>query len=292
MQIIINIIIFLITLFIYIHINFHLKVSNDLEIYDITEITKDKLEEVCDMKQPLIFKYYNENLYNELKLVNILNNYKTFDINIRNINEYNNKDINILPLKLERGNKLFNNDLSGTYISEFNNDFIEETTLIRNIKSSDIFLRPPLCSECSYDIIFGSKNSYTPLRYEISYRNYLYVLDGEIEIMMTVPNNHKYLNLIEDYDNFEFRSSYNPFNTIDSKHLEKVKFLTLTLKKGDIIYIPFKWLYTIKIKNNDTIVCKNNYKVVMNTLAILPRILYKFLYNQNLKFNFINTIKL
>lgn len=292
MQIIINIIIFLITLFIYIHINFHLKVSNDLEIYDITEITKDKLEEVCDMKQPLIFKYYNENLYNELKLVNILNNYKTFDINIRNINEYNNKDINILPLKLERGNKLFNNDLSGTYISEFNNDFIEETTLIRNIKSSDIFLRPHLCSECSYDIIFGSKNSYTPLRYEISYRNYLYVVDGEIEIMMTMPNNHKYLNLIEDYDNFEFRSSYNPFNTIDSKHLEKVKFLTLTLKKGDIIYIPFKWLYTVKIKNNDTIVCKNNYKVVMNTLAILPRILYKFLYNQNLKFNFINTIKL
>ena len=90
---------------------------------------------------------------------------------------------------------------------------------------------------------------------------------------------------------FEFRSRLNPFNIGDRDKLEKVKFLTVILKPGDILYIPFKWLYTIRLKTKDTVLCKHNYKVVMNTLAILPQLIYNFLHNQNIKFNFLNTIK-
>ena len=291
MQIIINFIIFLITLFVYIHINFHLKVTNDLEIYEADELTKDKLEEICDIKQPLLFKYYVDVIHNEYKMENILSNYKTFDINIRNQEDYKNSDINILPLSLKESKELFDKDMSGSYISEFNGDFISETTLVKNNKSNDLFLRPYLCSDCNYDIILGSTNSYTPLKYELNYRNFLYVIEGEAEIMITIPQNVKYLDIIEDYDNFEFRSRLNPFNISDTDKLEKVKFLTVILKPGDILYIPFKWLYTIRLKTKDTVLCKHNYKVVMNTLAILPQLIYNFLHNQNIKFNFLNTIK-
>ena len=290
MQILISFIIFFITLFIYIHINFHLTTNNDLEIFEIDEIHKDKLEEICNLKQPLLFKYNVDELYSNLNNTNI-NSYKTFDINIRNRIDYIENESNILPLTLKEANLLFSKDSSSNYISEYNYDFLEETTLIKHIQKNDLFLRPNLCSECNYDIIFGSTNSYTPLRYELNYRNYIYVINGEIDIMLTIPNNEKYLDIISDYDKFEFRSKFNPFNTDDTENLNKVKFLNLNLKQGDIIFIPFKWLYTIQIKTKDTIVCNLKYKVIMNSLAIIPQLIYKFLYNQNIKFKFLNSIK-
>jgi len=300
MQIIINLMIFLITLFLYIHINFQCRTNNDLEIFDIDNITKDQLEEVCNYKQPILFKFYMDDLNNNLKLDDILSKYRTFDVNIRNILESaNNTTINnnlpdndatILPLQLKETEKLIYKDTSGTYISEYNKDFIEDTTLKRHFESSDIFLRPHLCSECQYDIIFGSQDSYTPLRYELNVRNFIYVVDGSVEIMLTIPNNSKYLDVVKDYELFEFRSRYNPFNQTHVEQLERVKFLTVTLSPGDILFIPFKWFYTIKFSSSKTVVATLKYRVVMNTLAIIPDLGYRFLEHQNIKFNFLNTI--
>jgi len=36
------------------------------------------------------------------------------------------------------------------------------------------FFRPYMLSNIEYDYIFGSKNSYTPLRYNLNYRNYFF----------------------------------------------------------------------------------------------------------------------
>ena len=55
-----NIFIFAIVLFLYIHIQFQLKTSNDLEVYNIEKPSKDKLEDICDIRQPVIFNYDNE----------------------------------------------------------------------------------------------------------------------------------------------------------------------------------------------------------------------------------------
>lgn len=288
MQIIINLIIFLITLFLYIHINFQLRTNNDLEILDIDNITKDQLEEVCNYKQPILFKFYIEELSEYLRLDNILANYQTFDVNVRNITDM---ETTLLPLKLNAADELFQKDSSGIYISEYNQDFIEETTTIkRYFESNDLFLRPHLCSECNYDILFGSQGSYTPLRYELNVRNFIYVVDGSVEIMLTIPNAIRYLDVIKDYELFEFRSKYNPFNEADREHLERVKFLTITLNRGDILAIPFKWFYTIKFATNKTVVTTLKYRVAMNTLAIIPDLAYRFLDRQNIKFNFLNTI--
>lgn len=290
MQIIINIIIFFITLFIYIHVNFQLATNNDLEILESDEINKEKLEEICNLKKPLLFKYSIDEIHNNLTIDNMIYNYSNFDVNIRKTDEYNSDDTTMLPLKIKDCIELFKKDNSNNYISEYNQDFLEETTIVKNINSNDLFLRPYLCSECKHDIIFGSENSYSTLRYELNCRNYLYIIDGEIELMLTVPNSEKYLDIIKDYELFEFRTSVNPFKNENDPKLEKVKFLNLKLKKGDIIFIPLKWLYTFRIIKSNTVVCMSRYKVVMNTLAILPELFYKFIYNQNIKLKFINSI--
>ena len=53
MNIIIFILVFSIVLFIYIHIYYHFKTNNDLEILEINNISKERLEEICDLRQPL-----------------------------------------------------------------------------------------------------------------------------------------------------------------------------------------------------------------------------------------------
>ena len=290
MQILINFIIFIIVLFFYIHINFHLSTSDDLEIYEADEITKDRLEELCNIKQPILFTYYSKELEDNLTITNLLDNYSSFDINLRNIKDYDLEDNTFIPINLRDGYELFSKDLSNTYISEYNAEFINETTLYKKIISNELFLRPYLCSNCQYDLIFGCENSYTPLKYDLNCRNYLYVVDGEIELMLTVPNNYKYLEVIKDYDNFEFRSKFNPYNSNKQKNLEKIKFLTITMKKNDIIYIPFKWIYTMKINDPKTVVCSMKYSVIMNTLAISPELFLQFLQNKNIKHQFLNKI--
>jgi hypothetical protein len=49
--------IFLFILTLYLHIIFNLKTSNNLEIYEINYTNKQQLENICNLKQPLIFNY-------------------------------------------------------------------------------------------------------------------------------------------------------------------------------------------------------------------------------------------
>ena len=48
MKVILALIIFCIVLFLYLHLQYHLKTSDDLEVYTIDNPSKDKLEEICD----------------------------------------------------------------------------------------------------------------------------------------------------------------------------------------------------------------------------------------------------
>ena len=50
---VISFFIFCLVLFLYLHVQFQLKTSNELEIYEIeNELTKEKMEEICDLRQP------------------------------------------------------------------------------------------------------------------------------------------------------------------------------------------------------------------------------------------------
>ena len=69
-----------------------------------------------------------------------------------------------------------------------------------------------MVSNCAYDFCSGSLKSYTPLRYNLNYRNYLCVTQGKIRIKLISPVYSKYLYESKDYDNFEFRSPINPWD--------------------------------------------------------------------------------
>ena len=284
MNIIIFILVFSIVLFIYIHIYYHFKTNNDLEILEINNISKERLEEICDLRQPLTMTIDN-NIFKEFFLKNLLENYSSFDIKIRNIKNLDDNTELFLPLSLNDANKLMIEDKEGQYISENNNDFLIETSIIKDISVHDLFFRPYMLSNIEYDYIFGSKNSYTPLRYNLNYRNYFLVLQGKIRIKLTPPKNDKYLYCNKDYDNFEFRSPLNVWNIQDEYKTDfnKMKFLEVDLEPGNIIYIPAYWWYSIQILEENTSILSFKYRTYMNNVAILPQIILKIMQKQNIK---------
>jgi enamine deaminase RidA (YjgF/YER057c/UK114 family) len=62
-----------------------LKTSDDLELYEIELPSKTKLEEICDIRQPLVFTFNNERIMETCIRKTVLDTYGAFDIKIRNI---------------------------------------------------------------------------------------------------------------------------------------------------------------------------------------------------------------
>jgi hypothetical protein len=279
-------------LFLYIHIQFQLKTSNDLEVYNIVKPSKDRLEEICDIRQPVIFRYGNEELENKINLDILQQEHGIFDLKVRN-KENNDKDSELyLPFPLNEAKKLFEGDKNGNYYSEKNYEFLQETNLIKFFRQNDSFLRPSMVSKCSYDILAGSTNCKTPLRYNLDYRNYFYVTSGKVNVKLIPPDSTKFLHCIKDYDNYEFSSPIDPWNVQDkySGDFQKVKVLDIKLEKGDIIYIPAYWWYSLEYEKNNTVV-NFSYRTYMNTITILPDLVIWFLQKQNIKFEIIKKKK-
>ena len=139
MQLILIMLIFCMVLFLYTHIYFHIKTSNYLEVYEIEQPSKDKLEEICDLRQPIVFNYHNDILFENCVKKSIKNNYGPFDINIRDLKDMNDEEEIYLPITYKNGINAIEEDKNSKYIVENNNDFLEETGLIKCLKITILY---------------------------------------------------------------------------------------------------------------------------------------------------------
>jgi hypothetical protein len=223
----------------------------------------------------------------------VAEHYNAFDVKLRNVKELDdNTDLHI-PVTLKVAISLFNNDKDSKYIIEKNNDFLEETGLIKNFKYNDAFLRPPMVSNCFYDMVSASQNTETPLQYNVNYRNFYLVTYGKIKIKLIPPKSARYLYPTDDYENFEFRSPLNPWD-IQRQYkadFDKIKTLEIELIPGKIVYIPAYWWYSIKFMEPLTTVCVFKYRTYMNTIAILPKLCMKTLQRQNTKREIVKKVR-
>lgn len=286
MEILIGFVIFCLVLFIYLHVQFHLKTSNDLEMYEIDQASKEKLEEICDIRQPVLFDFDNQKITDYSSKTYITNNYNAFEVKIRNIKDNNSDSELYIPLPLHAAVKLFDEDKNSIYYSENNSDFLQESGVIKTLQYNDEFLRPYMVSNCNYDIMLGSDGTCTPFRYEINYRNFFLLTQGSAQIKLSPPQSTKYLYPNYDYENFEFRSPVNPWKPQPnySADFDKIKCLEFTLQQGKTLFIPAFWWYSIKFNKNTSISCFR-YRTYMNNIAISPYIGMYALQIQNIKRN-------
>jgi hypothetical protein len=141
-----------------------------------------------------------------------------------------------------------------------------------------------------YDLLMGSINSVTQLKYSINSRNLLYVSYGKVEVTLCPPKDYKYLHVKKNYETLEFYSEINIFD-VEPKYyndFNKVKFLRIQLVPNQILLIPPYWFYSIKFMESKTIVWYNTYRTYAGSLAIIPELFMQLLQQDNIKFNIAN----
>lgn len=268
------------------------KKSEDLEIYEMDYSTNAHLQDVCDVRQPVLFNVKDiiPGLFSDINPQKIAQ-YSSHDVKLKDtIDYYNAESSEILPvdslsLPLNTMFSILESDDSGRYFSEDNEDFLEESGLIKRIKSIDEVLRPSFTIHSKYDVLFGSCNTATPLRYHTDYRQFLCVTSGKIRVKMTSWNSSKYLHPFKDYEHYEFRSpvhAVNPSSNYTSD-FDKTKFIDFEVHSGMMLYIPPYWWYSIVyLDDPSTFICKTTYSTLMNCISNLPDLALYVLQQQNI----------
>jgi len=214
MTFIVQIIIFLIIVFIYLHIKFQLKINNNLEVYEIDYETNENLQKVCDIKLPVIFNVKNIG-FTDIP-TELTDEHSKMEINVKD-----NTDETEVKMSYNTAMVLINNN--DKYYSSNNSDFIFKSNLIADYRKNDKFLCPPLIIDRVYDYIVGNKNTIINTQVHTSDRQYIYVKNGNIRIIMGLSSE-----VVENCDEKNEKKS-----------------LTVNLLEGNIISIPSYWYYKI-----------------------------------------------
>ena len=277
----ITLFIFIGILFLYIHITAQWKKSEDLEIYESDFRSHSQLQEVCDIRQPFMFRMKEHNpLFYECVRIDQLHKHDPVDVSVKDIRDYLNphiKTVDSIPMPFHSATRLFESDTGAKYVSEHNAEFLDETGLDSMFATFDWALKPDMTMYSSYDIMFGSRRATTPMRYHTHSRYFLVPTTGRIHVKMAPWKCSKYLHPIKDYDAFEFRSPVPVWtkpgttsgNTSQYAHdLEKVRMLEFDVVEGYVLYIPPYWWYAIQFSSDaNTTVGSITYATIMNGLA-------------------------
>lgn len=277
-------VIFIIILFLYFHITSQYKKSEDLEIYEADYLSNSQLQEVCDVRQPVLFDIRNIVspflAENRLDWENVLEFSKksTTDVyikdvtDIRNLNPEHGGDSVPLPISSAIG--LMETDSKGRFFSENNEDFVGEI-LEGRLSDMDQYIKPNFTAITKRDLLFGSDGAYTPMRYHTDYRKFLCVTSGKISVKMTPWKSRKFLHVEQDYVNYEFRSPVDVWNPQEKymNDVENLKCLEFEVSVGFLLYVPPYWFYSIKYGKSSEGIAQIygwTYNSIMNVTANLP----------------------
>ena len=158
---------------------------------------------------------------------------------------------------------LSKSDPKGRYFGKWDQDADSDDYEI--FKDMDDFFCPKLCAHSGYSLLTGASGAKLPLQYHMNDRVFFFVTSGRISVKMTPWRSRKYIDIIKDYENYEF---YSRMNAWDPKQIgDKIKWLNFDVNAGHVLYIPPWWWYSIKFSSTDTRVATFKYQTYSNLLA-------------------------
>jgi hypothetical protein len=105
-----------------------------------------------------------------------------------------------------------------------------------------------------------------------------------VHLKLSPWKSSRFLNPVKDYEQYDFRSQYNPWSSDASAPESQVRFLEVEANAGQIVYIPPYWWYSVKyMGEGGTYVCVQNYHSLMNCLANSPDLARYYMQNQNVR---------
>jgi len=259
--------IFVIILFLYVHIQDQYKKSEDLEVYEMDYTTNEHLQSICALKQPTLFECPNTNaLRDDMKdVIKEIRVDGSDDIRVWDTNDYKSRDIkSVEPIYLTYKSfvNLAKSDPKGHFFTRKNQDWLEDVGVLDACRSFDALLRPKLTAHSSYEMLAGSSGAELPVQYHMADRQFFFVTEGRISVRMTPWRSRKGLLPIADYENYEFYSKGGDEG--------KLKWLEFDVPAGYILYVPPWWWYSMRFTSVDTRVIGVQYQTFANILAHLP----------------------
>jgi len=196
---------FIVILFIYIHVNHQYKKSQDLEIYELDYKGIENLQEICDVRQPVVFNF--ESVIQKYAPINldVISSVEKENGNtlyVKDTNDYfkidkSNINPTKVPVSFHSTIQLIKteNIASPHLFTENNHEFIEETGFDSvMIKIGNAYLKPNYTINQIFDIMTASKGVELPMRYHTYTRKYIYVSTGKIVVKIAPFKNVKKLN--------------------------------------------------------------------------------------------------
>jgi hypothetical protein len=272
-------IVFCATLFVYVHVFYHLKVCDDLEVFRISPSTKDELETACELRQPVLFHHDPPWLDAGYDVASLHRLHSSGDLQIRNTEHMRSTSEYAIPLSLGATSQLLTTDSESRFFTEHNWDFLEESGIAARIRANESFLRPHTTVSAEYDLLSGSAGAFTPFRYHVNFRHFIVVSCGTVQVRVSSPKASGVLSTIHDYDTMESRTGLDPWAPQDTP-LVHVPYADVTLRKGDVMFVPAYWWHSIKFDKGSSVVSLS-YRTLMSTASIAHRFVLKFLQQQN-----------
>ena len=269
------VVIFIIILIIYLHIMDELKKSSDLEIYEIDYKNNDKLQEIASLKQPFVFTLNNVYLENE--------NETTIELKVKDVEK---KYDEYVLLSLSAVTKLIDTDKKSRYYTENNNEYAYDK-YSEFFNKLNYYLKPNFTVNSEYDYLFGSQGTYTPFRYHMYSRYFIYAESGTVQIRMVPWKYEKEMKVIIDNTQMEY---YSNIDLWEGEH-ENIKYIDFYLNQGSYLYIPAFWFYSIKYKEYCEIFALK-YQTPANLLISVPKYFLAYLQNDNTTLNVFKKFKL
>jgi len=263
MRSIVYITIFLLCIVLYIHIYYHLKVSDEENIFEIDYTDKVNLEEVCNLRQPFTMEIENtlnmksEQLKSRLNIVHQKRQKEEKDTS-------ENDDADKSDKKEE------NNEIVTKIYSEHNKELLSDETIQTSIKSFEKTIIPEFTIQNVYDIVVSDENFSTPFVSNFNHRNYLYFSEGNATIQFV---SHKHNDKLEHHIDYELLQKV---STDVPSRVKGVTIKSINVKAGEFVYIPPRWWYSINFKSRSLVV-KFQYKTLMNVIAHTPMYIYSYI---------------
>ena len=295
MNILVTIVIFFVVLLVYTHILDEFKRGEDLEIYETDFVDNEQLNEICKLKQPILFGFKStaprvfDKLASKADVSRESNDmvqvFETTDFYSSSSSSPASADspLPAFPLPFDSAVYLMETDQNRRYVTERNEVFMKESGLWRFLsRELNSLLRPAFGTIfSSHDLLFGSEHASTPCRYHVSSRYFLGVTSGKVVVRMSPWKSAKYLDPQTDYATFDFRTTA-PLTTHDggmSHGSNALKYMEFVVKPGSILSIPPFWFYSIEFCSQDSLCFSSRYVTIANGFAHVDR-LAQYLWEQ------------
>ncbi len=267
-----TIIIFILTLLLYLHVQQEFKYFTDMQIYETKYIGKTHLAKETATKLPMIIHLEDIPSID----LHVLKQKAMDDFQVRDVREiYKTNNSDPFPLNFSRTSILIDTDKQSAFYSSHNSHLFASDSFTDITQKWDRLLKP-FASFSQNDVLFGSKFTVTPFYYHNATSLFLFIppRSKEVKIRMCPFSFRQKLQVVEDYTENEGWSPIPPKTIASTSGI-----LDFFLYSGKVLFVPPYWFYSIEFFDSKTIVNKVKYTTPLNALANIKSVFMK--YSQN-----------